>query len=174
MMYNPLRVPTLQPAGKGAIMRFAVALTLLIAGLSLAMPVSAADSPEERAIKARQGVMRIRVFNVAPLFAMLKGDIPYDAEMASTLAGNLKIMLNMEMGRAWMKGTSNEAYPEKTRALPGIWAPDSEFAERGRAYAEAVKQLAEVAGDGLDALAPAAKDLARACKSCHEDYREEE
>lgn len=155
-------------------MRSVAALTLLIVGLSVAMPVSAADSPEERAINARQGVMHIRVFNVAPLFAMLKGDIPYDAEMASTLANNLKVMLKMEMGRAWMEGTSNEVYPEKTRALSSIWAADSEFSERAKAYAKAVKQLAKVAGDGLDALAPAAKDLVQACKSCHDDYREEE
>lgn len=155
-------------------MRLVATLALLIAALALAMPVGAADTPEERAINARQGVMHLRVFNLAPLVAMIKGDMPYDAEKARTLANNLRAMLNMDVSSAWMKGTSNEQYPDKTRALPAIWAPDSEFAERGKAYAEAVNKLAGVAGDGLDALAPAVKDLAQACKACHDDYREEE
>lgn len=155
-------------------MRYVATLTLLITSLSLAVPVSAADSPEEMAINARQGIMHLRVYNLAPLVAMIKGEMPYDAEQASTLADNLEVMLNMDMTGAWMQGTSNAQYPDKTRALPAIWAPDSEFAQRGKNFAQAVNQLAAVAGDGLDALAPAVKDLAQACKACHDDYREEQ
>lgn len=155
-------------------MRLVAILTMLFASLWIALPASAASSPEERAIKARQGIMRIRAFNIAPLIAMLKGEIPYDAERASKLAHNLEAMLDLKMAGAWMKGTSNKQYPEMTRALPAIWAPDSEIGERGEAFVKAVKQLAAVAGKGYDAMAPAVKDLAQACKACHDDYREED
>src|SRR5699024_348832 len=159
---------------KGIIMRPTVTFTVLIAALLLAMPAFAADSPEGRAIEARQGLMHVRAFNLAPLIGMLKGEIPYDAEQASKLANNLKVMLDMDMAGAWMKGTSNEEYPDDTEALPGIWAADSEMADRGQAYAEAVQQLVTVAGDGREAFAPAVKDLAQACKACHDDYREDD
>lgn len=158
-------------------MRTIATLTLLIVGALTALtalPVFAADSPEERAIDARQGMMHIRAFNVAPLIGMLKGDIPYDAARASKLANNLKAMLEMDMGGAWVKGTSNKAYPDDTEALPAIWSADSEFSDRGQAYAKAVMELAAVAGNGRNALAPATKDLAQSCKSCHDDYREDD
>lgn len=155
-------------------MRLVATLPLLLASLLLPTVAFAADSPEERAIEARQSLMHLRAYNVGPLVAMLKGDIPYDADRASTLASNLKAMLAMDMSSAWMKGTSNKVYPDDTRALPGIWASDSEFAQRNRNFAEAVKKLAAVAGDGMGALAPAAKNLLQACKACHDDYREED
>lgn len=155
-------------------MRLVATLPLLIASLLIPMAAFAADSPEERAIEARQGLMHLRVYNVAPLVAMLKGDIPYDAEKASTLTNNLKALLGMDVSAFWMEGTSNKAYPDKTGALAAIWAPDSEFMQRHRNYADAVKQLAAVAGDGMGAFAPAAKNLLQACKACHDDYREED
>lgn len=153
-------------------MRLVAVLTLWVVSLSIALPALAA-SPQERAIDARQGMMHVRAFNLAPLIGMLKGDISYDAERASTLAHNLKAMLDMDMRSAWMKGTSTDTYPDDTEALPAIWAPDSEFADHGQAFAKAVTQLAAVAGDGMDAMAPATKDVAHACKACHDDYRED-
>lgn len=152
-------------------MRIIVTLVLLITGLSFALPSFAAKTPEESAMAARQGLMHIRAFNLGPLIGMIKGDIPYDAEQASTLANNLKTMLALNMRSAWMEGTSNKAYPDKTDALPGIWASDSKFGEHGKDFAQAVNRLADAAGFGLDAMAPAAKKLAQTCKACHDDYR---
>lgn len=154
-------------------MRSVASFMLLLVGLSMAT-CALADSPEERAIDARQGMMHMRAFNLAPLIGMLKGDIPYDADRASTLANNLKAMLDMDMSSAWMKGTSNENYADETRALASIWAADSEFGKHGQQFAKAVKRLASVAGDGREAMAPAVKNLAQACKGCHDDYREED
>lgn len=80
-------------------MRLVAVLTLWVVSLSIALPALAA-SPQERAIDARQGMMHVRAFNLAPLIGMLKGDISYDAERASTLAHNLKAMLDMDMRSA--------------------------------------------------------------------------
>lgn len=155
-------------------MRFFSTLTLILVGLPLAVPTSGANDLEESAIKARQGQMQLRSFNAGPLFAMAKGDIDYDAEMASKLANNLKVLLNLDNSRAWMNGTSIEEYPEMTRALPEIWESGSEVGERGEAYADAVNALAGTAGEGLEALTSGVKDLGQACKGCHDDYREED
>jgi cytochrome c556 len=94
---------------------------LLLIGLSFALPGMAAKDPKMNAIKARQGEMQLRAFNAGPLFAMVKGKIEYNAELASKLAGNLKLMLDLDNGRAWAKGSGNDAYPGKTTALPKIW-----------------------------------------------------
>lgn len=155
-------------------MRLVNKSALILAGLSLLTSVSIASEPEEDAIKARQAQMQLRSFNAGPLFAMVKGDIDYDAEMAGMLANNLKVMLSLDNGRAWIQGTSNEEYPEKTDALPAIWESGSEVGDRGKAYADAVTALADAAGQGLDALTPTVKDLGQACKGCHDDYREDD
>lgn len=149
-------------------------LALFLAAMSLALPVFADRDPKKDAIKARQGEMQLRAFNAGPLFAMAKGDMPYDTEMANKLANNLKVMLDLDNGRAWMKGTSNEDYPDETAALPEIWSTWPEIADYGKDYGKAVKALAAVAGNGRDALGEKVKDLGEACKACHDEYREED
>ncbi len=150
-------------------------LGVSLVSLIIALPASAADNdPKKAAIKARQGEMSIRAFNAGPLFAMAKGDMPYDSALAEKLANNLKVMLSLDNGRAWMKGTSNEEYAEDTKALPKIWEADSKIGDAGKKYKEAVTALADEAGKGLDALKGKAKDLGDACKGCHDDYRKKD
>lgn len=148
-------------------------LGLLIIGLTFVAPAFAAkDDPNLKLIKARQSDMQIRSFSAGPLFAMAKGKIDYDAEMASKLANNLKTLLELDMGSAWKQGTDNEAYPGKTTALPKIWTNYPDVAEKGKAYAKAVGELAAVAGNGLDALKGKVGALGKGCKGCHDDFRE--
>lgn len=146
---------------------------LLAIGLSLTAPAIAdKHDPNLKLIKARQGEMQLRAFNAGALFGMAKGKIPYDAELATTSANNLLTQLDLKMGRAWAKGTDNEAYPGKTTALPKIWETYPEIAEKGKAYAKAVKELAPVAGNGLDALKGKISALGDGCKGCHDEFRE--
>ncbi len=147
---------------------------LSLVGLAIALPASADNDPKKVAIKARQGEMSLRVFNAGPLFAMAKGDMPYDAQLAEKLAGNLKALLSLDNSRAWMPGTSTDEYANDTKALPKIWEADSKIGEAGKKYKEAVASLAEVAGKGPDAMKEKANDLGKACKGCHDDYRKKE
>jgi cytochrome c556 len=118
--------------------------------------------------------MQLRAFNVGPLFGMAKGKIDYDAEMAKKLAGNLKLMLDLDNGRAWAQGSDNENYADKTRALPKVWTTYPEIADYGKKFAMAVNELAAVAGDGRDALKSKIGAVGKACKACHDEFREEE
>ena len=153
-------------------MKFANKLCLLIVGLALTAPGIAAQDPLKKAIKARQGEMQLRAFNAGPLFAMAKGKIDYDAALAAKLAGNLKLLLDLDNGRAWAKGSDNEAYPGKTTALPKVWTTYPEISEYGKKYASAVKDLAAVAGTGADALKSKMGALGKSCKGCHDEFRE--
>jgi cytochrome c556 len=153
-------------------MKFVSQIGLLLIGLSLTAPGFAANDPLLNAIKARQGEMQLRAFNVGPLFGMAKGKIDYDAALAAKLAGNLKLMLDLDNGRAWAKGSDIEAYNGKTTALPKIWTTYPEIGEYGKKYAAAVNELAAVAGNGVDALKSKMGALGKSCKGCHDEFRE--
>jgi cytochrome c556 len=153
-------------------MKILTQFCLLLIGLSFVLPGMAAKDPKMKAIKARQGEMQLRAFNAGPLFGMAKGKIEYNAELASKLAGNLKLMLDLDNGRAWAKGSDNEAYPGKTTALPKVWTTYPEISEYGKKYASAVKDLAAVAGTGADALKSKMGALGKSCKGCHDEFRE--
>ena len=155
-------------------MKLATQLGLLLVGMSLVVPGIAGKDPKMNAIKARQGEMQLRSFNLGPLFAMAKGKIDYDAELASTLAGNLKLMLDLDNGRAWAEGTDTEAYPGKTTALPKVWTTYPEISKYGKKFASAVNDLVAVAGGGVDALKSKIGPVGKSCKGCHDEFREKE
>jgi len=118
--------------------------------------------------------MQLRSFNAGPMFATAKGKMPYDAELAKKLAANLKLMLDLDNSRAWIKGTSNKEYADDTTALPKIWETWPKIADYGKDYAKAVNELAAVAGNGQDALKDKIKGLGKACKDCHDEFRKKE
>jgi cytochrome c556 len=153
-------------------MKSITSICLLILVLSLSANSFAADDPLMNAIKARQGEMQLRSFNAGPLFAMAKGKIDYDAELANMLAGNLKLMLDLDNGRAWAQGSDNEKYPGKTTALPKIWTTYPEIGDYGKKFAMAVNDLAMTAGNGADALKSKLGALGKSCKGCHDEFRE--
>ena len=155
-------------------MKIASNICLLVIGITLSATAYSARDPLKNAIKARQAEMQLRQFNLGPLFGMAKGKIDYDAEMANKLAGNLKLMLDLDNGRAWAKGSDNENYAGKTRALPNIWTTYPEIADYGKKFAMAVNEMAAVAGDGRDALKSKLGAVGKACKGCHDEFREEE
>ncbi len=58
--------------------------------------------------------------------------------------------------------------------MPKIWDTYPEIAEYGKNYASAVNALAAVAGNGRDALKAEIGNLGKACKACHDDFREKQ
>ena len=145
----------------------------VLLGLSLALPASAAQDPNEKAIEARIAVMKLQSWYAGPLFQMAKGDVEYDAETARTYAANLNTMVNVDAGAMWPEGTDNKSYEGKTRALPELWTTWPEAGKKAEALSEAAAALAEVAGDGLDALRSKIGAVGKACKGCHDDFRAE-
>ena len=155
-------------------MKFAPRLCLLLLGLSFVSPAFAAKDPNLKLIKARQSEMQLRSFNVGPLFGMAKGKMDYNAEAASKLANNLKMLLDLDMGRAWAQGTDNDKYLGKTTALPKVWNTYPEINKYGKKYKQAVNELAMAAGNGRDALKSKIGAVGKACKACHDDFREKQ
>lgn len=147
---------------------------VLVTGVSLALAASAAQDPNEKAIKSRQAVMTLQSWYAGPLFQMAKGDMEYDADMARTYAAALNTVATIEGGAMWPPGTDNGAYAGKTRALPEVWSTWPEAGSKAQALSDAAAALAEVAGDGLGALRSKIGAVGKACKGCHDDFRAEQ
>lgn len=151
------------------------AIQMALAGLVAisAVPASVAADAIDDAIKARQAYMQVNAFNLGKLGAMAKGELAYDAELASALAGNLAAQASMSNGAMWPEGSGNDAagLADKTRALPAIWTTYPAIAEKNQAWADATVALAASAGDGLEALQANIGPVGQGCGGCHTDFR---
>ena len=143
----------------------------VLLAFSLAFGASAADDPNEKAIKARRAAMTLQSWYVGPLFQMAKGAMEYDADAARNYATNFDAVVKMDAAAMWPAGSGNDAYEGKTRALPEIWSTWPEAGEKAQALIEASSELAAAAGDGLDALRSKIGAVGNACKGCHDDFR---
>ena len=145
-------------------------LLIVTAFMVPASTIQAADA-NERAIKARKGLMQAIVHQMGGLGAMAKGKMDYDAEQAKVWAGNLDLLARVNQGSMWPQGSGNDAYPGKTRALPDIWSTYPKVAEKNAAFAKAAANLAQTAGNGLEALQMGMGAVGKSCGGCHKPFR---
>ena len=146
--------------------------TAIAAGVILALAAGAvlAQSSAEAVIKARKAHMQLQAFNLGPLGAMAKGEMPYDAAQASAAAGNLAALVSMNMGRYFPEGSA-QGQAEGTRALPAIWENGEDVMAKVAALNEAVTALNATAGTDLASLQGAMGAVGEACGACHKAYR---
>jgi len=124
------------------------------------------------AVKARQAHMQLYGHNLGILGGMAKGEIDYDADAAQAAANNMAALASFDQRSYWVPGTSTAELGEETKALPDIWQDGSKAGEIGGQLAEAAAALAEVAGNGQEALGPALGPVGKACGACHKPYRQ--
>ena len=131
-----------------------------------------ADPALMAAVKARQAHMSLYAFNIGILGAMAKGDVDYDAAVATAAADNLTALAQIDETRYWPPGTSDaDLGADVTRALPAIWAESSTVADDMIALNDATVALQLAAGNGLDSLRGAIGPVGKACGACHENFR---
>lgn len=152
-------------------MKKLVALALAAGVVSSIATTSFAAEATDKTVKARRAFFQVVLSNAGPLFGMLKGKVAYDAAKAQTFADNLKLLVDMKNGHLWAKGTDNVALKGQTRALPAIWAADSDAGAKSKAWKEAVAALAADAGKGKDAMVAKMKMVGATCSACHKKYR---
>ena len=150
----------------------AVALaTALLTGLAAAtLAQEQPPSKAEQAIKYRQSVYKVILWNFGPAAAMAQGKIPYDAADFAHRAERVATMAPMLL----------EGYPEgsatasgvKTRARPEIWENKPEFTKLMKDMENKTAALATVAKEGdFEKSKAAFGEAASACKACHEKFR---
>jgi cytochrome c556 len=131
--------------------------------------VGAAEVKPEDAVEYRQSVYTLIKWNFAPIGAMVKGQIPYDAAAVARHAAFLETLSKMPL-----EGFTPGSDVGDTKAKPEIWKNRQEFEKLMSDFQEQVNKLNQVAGSGNQA---AVKEqfgaTAKSCKNCHDKFRKE-
>ena len=146
--------------------RLKTAAVAAIAALS-ATAASAQSDPMQAAVNARQAHMQLFAHNLGILGGMARGNMDYDATIATAAATDLVALASVSQQAYWPEGSDIEG----SDALPAIWENPEDFATHRADLLDAATALAVVAGDGLEGLGGGLRGVGGTCGACHEDYR---
>jgi cytochrome c556 len=134
-----------------------------------ASPVAAQYRNAEAAIKYRQSAMSLQGNHMARVFAMIKGDVPFDAKVATE---NIEIisMLNRLQFAAFIDGSDKG----NTKAKAEIWTERDKFqAAVSRSQDDVAKLVVAGKTGNFDQIKAAAGAVGQSCKACHDTYKKE-
>ncbi len=152
-------------------MKFVLTLALSATIATTASFAFAGGHDGNPAVTARQAHMNLYQHNLTILGNMARGNTDYDAGTAQAAADNMLTLATLNQIGYWIPGTSNAELGDATRLLPAIFEADSTARATGGELAKATAALAEVAGNGLEAIGPALGPVGAACTACHKPYR---
>ena len=151
--------------------KFKLMLAAALAASLVLLP-ALADEPsrEQRAVEYRQSIYKVISHNMGPLVAMSRGDIDYDGEVFHRNAQRV----------AWMSTMIPDAFEVDTRgagvrteARDRIWTDFTRFENYAADLEDAAARLVEVSRDGgLGDVRPAFGEMAQACRTCHDRFRD--
>jgi cytochrome c556 len=140
-----------------------------LAGVATALPAVAQFAKPEDAIKYRQSAFTVMAAHFGRIGAVVQGKAPYDAK---TTAENASIVMTMSKlpFTAFGEGTDKGG---NTKAKPEIWKEMDKFQAAAKEMQEQVVKLDAAAKSGsLDAIKAAFGEAGKACKACHDNFRE--
>jgi len=139
-------------------------LPLVVLGAAAA---SASDSDD--AVEYRQGVMNVFSWNLGGMALMVKGKVPFDKTAFQGYAKDLAAAAQLNV----LKGFPEESVTDESDAKDEIWLDWPKFESNLQDLRIQSAKLAEVAANGDEAAMKAQFDATRkACKVCHDDYKE--
>jgi cytochrome c556 len=142
-----------------------IATALLAGGVAMAW---AQDIKPDRAIKFRQGILQAQGWNAGAMYAMIKGDKPYNKEEFLMRAIYLDELVHM----AWEGFIPGSDQGAPTKAKPEIWKEPAKFKQYQTDLQVATPKLVAAARTGdMSLIKPAFNDVGDACKNCHDDFR---
>lgn len=129
-----------------------------------------AQRKPESVIKERQSLMTMQNWALRDLSMMVKGQRPYDKEVATRSAALLDATGKM-IPEVISPGTGPES-GVKTRARPEIWTDPEKFKQALAGFQAEIPKLNEAAQAGtVDALRGAFSSVLKGCDGCHESFR---
>jgi cytochrome c556 len=146
-------------------------VTVIAAGAALTSLSAAAQfqKPED-AIKYRQSAMFVMANHFGRVAAMAQGKAPFDAKAAADNAGIVLVMSKLPWA-GFGEGTDKGA---PTRAKPEIWKDSAKVKDLATKMMDEAEKFDAAAKTGnLDTIKAAVGSLGKACKACHDDYRNE-
>lgn len=146
---------------------------LVAAGVAVALGVGVAATAVAQVkpdvlVKQRQAKMVLQGKYIGPLVGMVKGSVPFNANVATQNAANLDALSKM----AW-DGFDESTKGEKTRALPVIWTDSAKFKQYQTQLETGTAALLTAAKGGNEgAFKSAVGEVLKACNGCHDDFRQ--
>lgn len=147
---------------------------LALAALALVVVGSAAiaDVSGPQAVKARQAHMKALGASAKAVGEQIRAPA---ADLGVVRAEAAKIDAAAKALPTWFPAGSGPSSGAKTEALPLIWTDTVGFAAKQRALAAAAAKFDQIAQAGdAAAINPAFREVAAACKSCHQTYKEKD
>ena len=133
--------------------------------------VQADDEQAQRAIDTRQGLLKVVGYYMGPMVGMARQQIPYDAEMMKANAEKIAQLAPM-IADVFRMDTSGSALA--TEALDDIWSNADDFNGKAATVAERASALAAATDQDAGAAMKAFGAMGGACKSCHDNYRQQD
>jgi len=132
---------------------------------------------DEGVIKYRQAVYQAIGGHMSAMVGILRGDVPNDtsnpdARYRSDLIVHADSLYQLSgiVPRFFPPGSGSG----KTKALPAIWSKNREFTQRMVDFREAAQAVSMAAkGGNMDVFGDAFRNLGRACKGCHDNFKAE-
>lgn len=148
-------------------------LAVAAAGVLSSGIAVAQDAANEKhahwATKVRQSVFTLLGHNMGPIGGMLRGKVPYNAEVVESKAKNINQLANMI---ADVSRVNTSKFKVETEALDKIWAQPDDYAKKIQALVMASENVLKIVKTGSEAdVKKAMGQIGRACGSCHDDFK---
>jgi cytochrome c556 len=150
-------------------------ITIGLIGATLSMGINTMTFAKEEnsavdAIEYRQAAFEVLVWNFAPMGAMVKGKIPFDAKTFAERAANVAFLSKMPL-EGFIPGSDKG----ETEAKPEIWQNWDDFKAKMDNLQKETAKLAEVAKTAtkVEEVAEQFGETGKVCKGCHDKYRED-
>jgi cytochrome c556 len=118
-------------------------------------------------VKQRQAAMTLQGKYFGPLGGMLKGSVPYNADVVARNAAYLDALSRMP----W-DGFAESTKGEKSAALPVVFTDGAKFKQAQDQFQTAVTALVAASKSGNEgAVKSAIGDVGKTCGGCHDDFR---
>ncbi|MBW7656871.1 cytochrome c [Hydrogenophilus thermoluteolus] len=149
----------------------------MITALTLCAAAAHADAlkPEEK-VKFRQASYTTMAWNMGKIKAMVvDGTMPFSQTQVSAAANVIAAIANSGMGALYSPDTLGVVGFKKSRLKENFFQEQDEVRKIATNFVEQANKLAEVAAMGdKDEIKAQFGEVGKACKACHEKFREEE
>lgn len=143
-------------------------IALLLPLAAIALPAQAQVKPDD-AIRYRSSAYQVLVWNWAPMGAMVRGRVPFDAQEFGRRADRVQLISTMLL-EGFPPGTEKGSL--KTEAKPEIWRNYADFEKKMKDFETAAAQLATIAkGSDEAAIKAQFAKASETCKACHDLYK---
>ncbi|TAG25339.1 MAG: cytochrome c [Rhodobacterales bacterium] len=148
-------------------------LTVALAVAGFAAFAQDAEDPFADTVEMRHGLMLQMATDLGTVGPMAKGEVAYDATVASKAAANIAAVASVISMAQWPEGSQYGAAAD-SYALPAIWATPDDFLTKIADLNTAAAAFQVAAATDVDALKTGMGALGGACSACHKAYRQPE